>query len=96
MNRFLGEGDGHGAEQREDIQAACFGCPGPVREGKIKLTNLPWMLDAAELQKSLSLKHIFLINDLEANAYGIPELAADAIYTLHEGEKGAVGHRGLI
>ena len=96
VNRFLGEGDGHGAEQREDIQAACFGCPGPVREGKIKLTNLPWMLDAAELQKSLSLKHIFLINDLEANAYGIPELAADAIYTLHEGDKGAVGHRGLI
>ena len=96
VNRFLGEGDAHGAEVRDDVVAACFGCPGPVLEGRIKLTNLPWMLDARELQKNLNLKHIFLINDLEANAYGIPELAPEAIYTLHEGEKGAVGHRGLI
>ena len=96
VNRFLGEGDGHAAEKREDVVAACFGCPGPVREGRIKLTNLPWMLDAGELQKTLSLQHLFLINDLEANAYGIPELAADAIFTLHDGDKGAVGHRGLI
>ena len=90
------EADGHGAEVRTDIAAACFGCPGPVIDGKIKLTNLPWLLDAAALQSSLNLQHIFLINDLEANAYGIPELAADAIYTLHDGAVGAVGHRGLI
>src|SRR6202042_320154 len=40
--------------------------------------------------------HIFLINDLEANGYGIPELAAESIVTLHTGDAGAVGHRGLI
>ncbi len=96
VDRFLNEGDGHGAENRETIAAACFGCPGPVQDGRIQLTNLPWKLDSRVLQTSLKLEHIFLINDLEANAHGIPELAPDAIFLLHEGEPGAVGHRGLI
>lgn len=80
----------------EQIVAACFGCPGPVRNGRLKLTNLPWTLDARDLQKSLSIEHIFLINDLEANGYGIPELAPDKIATLHPGDATVVGHRGLI
>jgi len=81
---------------RSQIVAACFGCPGPVRAGRIKLTNLPWVLDVRELAHSLAIEHIFLINDLEANGYGIPELAADKIVTLHAGDSSAVGHRGLI
>jgi glucokinase len=78
------------------IVAACFGCPGPVRDGRLKLTNLPWTLDARDLQKSLDIEHIFLINDLEANGYGIPELAPESVFTLIEGDAKSVGHRGLI
>jgi len=85
-----------GSERRDEIVAACFGCPGPVREGRLKLTNLPWTLDERELEQSLGIEHIFLINDLEANGYGIPELAPDMVYTLHEGDAAAVGHRGLV
>ena len=83
-------------EKPEQIAAACFGCPGPVKDGRLKLTNLPWTLDARDLQRSLGIEHIFLINDLEANGYGIPELAAESLVTLHEGDKAAVGHRGLV
>ena len=96
VHRFLGDGDDHPAADLKDIAAACFGCPGPVRNGHIKLTNLPWELDARDLRGSLGIEHIFLINDLEANGYGIPELAPDAIYTLHQGDTTAVGHRGLV
>lgn len=53
------------------VVAACFGCPGPVKDGHLKLTNLPWELDARDLSKILNIEHIFLINDLEANGYGI-------------------------
>ena len=81
---------------KEKITAACFGCPGPVRDNKLKLTNLPWILDGRKLAKDLSIDHVFLINDLEANGYGIPELAPDKIFTLHEGDTGAVGHRALV
>jgi glucokinase len=82
--------------EKDQIVAACFGCPGPVRDGRLKLTNLPWELDARLLQKSLGIEHIFLINDLEANGYGIPELAPSAIFTLAAGDPAAVGHRGLV
>ncbi|MGA8939238.1 MAG: glucokinase [Acidobacteriaceae bacterium] len=83
-------------EAKEEIIAACFGCPGPVRDGRLKLTNLPWTLDERELEKSVGIEHIFLINDLEANGYGIPELAPDKVFTLLKGDPAAVGHRGLV
>jgi glucokinase len=96
VNKFLEAGDGNAATDRSEIAAACFGCPGPVREGRIKLTNLPWLLDTRDLTKSLKIEHIFLINDLEANGYGIPELAEDKVHTLHPGAADAEGHRGLV
>ena len=87
---------GTGTEPRNEIAAACFGCPGPVRAGRLKLTNLPWVLDVHDLSKALGIEHIFLINDLEANGYGIPELRAESIYTLAQADTSAVGHRGLM
>jgi glucokinase len=96
VNEFLA-GDGtYPRVDREQILAACFGLPGPVRDGRLKLTNLPWTLDVRDLSRSLSIEHVFLINDLEANGYGIPELAPDKIFTLHEGDENATGHRGLV
>ena len=92
VKAFLGGDSGEGKE----IAAACFGCPGPVRDGRLKLTNLPWTLDTRDLRASLGIEHIFLINDLEANGYGIPELAPESICTLQAGDPSAVGHRGLI
>ena len=64
-----------GTERKEDIAASCFGCPGPVRDGRLKLTNLPWTLDARDLQRSLGIEHIFLINDLEANGFFFNDIA---------------------
>jgi glucokinase len=96
VNTFLSGDENTVAVKREDITAACFGCPGPVRDGRLKLTNLPWILDVRDLSKSLRIEYVFLINDLEANGYGIPELAPDKIFTLHAGDAKAEGHRGLV
>lgn len=96
VHRFLAGDETHGPQDTEEITAACFGVPGPVREGRLKLTNLPWTLDAHDISRSIGIQHIFLINDLEANGYGIPELAPHSIHTLHPGDTSAVGHRGLI
>jgi glucokinase len=80
----------------ETITSACFGVPGPVRDGRLRLTNLPWTLDSRELSAGLKIQHVFLINDLEANGYGIAELSSDQIYTLSEGDPRQIGNRGLI
>ena len=96
VKEFLSPEKSGQPDVRDQIIACCFGCPGPVRDGRLKLTNLPWTLDARDLQRSLGIQHIFLINDLEANGYGIAELAHDKIFTLHAGDASSVGHRGLI
>jgi glucokinase len=101
-NEFSGLGDvivkflAEGKDTGEEVTAACFGVPGPVRDGRLKLTNLPWEIDARELGLSLGIEHLFLINDLEANGYGIPELTSDQICVLSEGDSSAIGHRGLV
>jgi glucokinase len=78
------------------VTAACFGVPGPVRDGRLRLTNLPWTLDSRELAVNLGINHVFLINDLEANGYGVAELSADQIYTLSEGDASQIGNRALL
>jgi glucokinase len=80
----------------EKVTAACFGVPGPVRDGRLRLTNLPWTLDSRELARDLGIDYVFLINDLQANGYGIAELGPDQIYTLSEGDTSQVANRGLI
>src|SRR5947209_13349179 len=80
----------------DQVSAACFGVPGPVRDGRLRLTNLPWTLDSRELSAHLGIQHVFLINDLEANGYGIAELQPDQIYTLSEGDPSQIGNRALI
>lgn len=80
----------------EKVTAACFGVPGPVRDGRLRLTNLPWTLDSRELSASLGIEHVFLINDLEANGYGVAELSADQVFTLSEGDTAQMGNRALI
>jgi glucokinase len=80
----------------ERVSSACFGVPGPVRDGRLRLTNLPWTLDSRELSHSLKIDHVFLINDLEANGYGVAELSADQIFTISEGDPSQIGNRALI
>lgn len=92
VRKFLTEGTNSG----EEITAACFGVPGPVRDGRLKLTNLPWILDSRSLASDLKIEHLFLINDLEANGYGIPELTGDQIHVLCEGDPSQIGNRGLL
>jgi glucokinase len=82
--------------QPVDVGAACFGVPGPVRHGRLKLTNLPWILDSSQLASDLKIQHVFLINDLEANGYGITELTPEQILVLSKGDPAAEGNRGLI
>src|SRR3984957_4381186 len=50
---------------------ASFGIAGPVRNGRVETSNLPWVVEASKLANELQLDHVSLINDLEAQAWGI-------------------------
>jgi glucokinase len=61
-------------EQRIEVDKACFGVPGPVQGRRAKVTNLPWEVDADELERNLAIDSVYLLNDLEANAHGLDTL----------------------
>ncbi len=65
--------------------AACFGLPGPVIDQCCKLTNLAWTVDGRDLAAETGIGSVLLVNDLQANAYGIEGLAADCLATINSG-----------
>src|SRR5690349_10928777 len=50
------------------VDHAAFDVAGPVFAGRAKITNLPWLVDAAVLKQELHLRSVHLLNDLEAIA----------------------------
>ncbi len=84
------------AHHDQQVEAACFGIAGPVQNNAVKTTNLPWHINAAELSERFSINPIFLLNDLEANAWGIRTLKKDDFYTLYAGSTDASGNAAVI
>ena len=78
------------------ISRACLGVAGPVRKGRAELTNLPWNIEAVEIAMELKFGAVSLINDLEANAYGLAQLGPDDFHVLNAGEPGTSGNAALI
>jgi len=81
---------------RKQPDAACFGIAGPVREGRVETPNLPWIIEAATLATQLSLPSVTLLNDLEANAWGVFTLGDDDFATLAPGDPAADGNAAII
>lgn len=77
-------------------ERACFGIAGPVRGNRVLTPNLPWLVDGEELAGLLGLPRVTLINDLQANAYGIPLLAEQDFALLNPGEAEATGAIAVI
>ena len=78
------------------VHSACLGVAGPVRAGRSKISNLPWVIDAREVAMQLKLNSVGLLNDLEAYAYGIDGLESKDFITLGEGVDEAEGNRAVI
>ena len=58
------------------ISCACFGVAGPVIAGRSQGVNMAWPVDQASLAQALSGIPVTVINDLVANANGLPQLVA--------------------
>ncbi|MFN8624833.1 MAG: glucokinase [Candidatus Binatia bacterium] len=78
VRRFLGS-------DPPRLHAAVFGVAGPVRQGRVQTTNLPWLIDEGQLSTALGIARVRLINDLEATAYGVLTLEPADILLLNPG-----------
>ena len=84
------------APQKIKFERACFGIAGPVHDGVCETTNLPWKINALELSRDLGGVSVALLNDLEANAYGIAELKPADFEILNPGNPKARGNAAVI
>jgi glucokinase len=84
------------SKHQHSVEAACFGLPGAVVDGKVSTPNLPWEVDAAHLARELGLGRVELINDLFANAHGIAALHDRDFVVLNQGVPAQAGNRALI
>ena len=80
VNHFL---DGE-ASCFERPRQGCFAIAGPVRQGRVKLTNLPWLLEEKELARACQLEALELVNDFAVLIYGLPHLEPEQQTTLRQ------------
>lgn len=71
--------------QGRPLQAACFGVPGAVIDGRVATTNLPWVVEEKDLAAFLDTPRVKLFNDLEATAYGTLFLQSTEVSVLNAG-----------
>ncbi|MEY4298663.1 MAG: glucokinase [Cyanobacteriota bacterium] len=70
VNHFLAAGPGDEPRPAH----ACLAVAGPVRGGRVKLTNLPWLLEEHALAAACGLERLELVNDFAVLIYGLPHL----------------------
>jgi glucokinase len=65
---------------------ACLAIAGPVIDGRVAVTNLPWIADAESIRRAFGFKSVRLLNDLAATARAVPLLEADEYLALNAAE----------
>jgi glucokinase len=76
-------------------EVACFGIAGPIMNGRVETSNLPWIIEASALAKQTQTPATFLINDLEASAWGLGAMGAQDLVALNQATP-AQGNQAVI
>ena len=90
VNQFISE------NSLDNISKIAVAVPGPVIGGKSAPARLPWKLDAEEIKNNTKIEDVFLINDLEASAYGLEHVAEENFVKIHDSGNFAPGNAVLL
>lgn len=78
------------------LDCAAVGIAGPIRNGRCVATNLPWIVDTQVIVDRIGIKNVALLNDLEANAYGIATLEPSDFAILYPGTAQQTGNAAVL
>lgn len=90
LNKFITD---NSIDKVPKISAAV---PGPVIAGKSEPQRLPWKLDADEIKNATQAEEVFLINDLEASAYGLENVSDQDFTKIHNAINFTPGNAVLL
>lgn len=74
------------AAAKGKVAAASLAVAGPVENNRSFITNSGWTVDAAELRAALGCETVQLLNDFEALAWSLPNLAPADLFALGDGK----------
>ncbi len=69
---------------------------GPVNQRRCQITNLPWLVDADQLEQEFGFSRSIMLNDIEASAWGLSALHGNQLCTLQHGVAPQQGNRAII
>ncbi len=70
------------AQGLTDVDGICVDAAGPVADGRVHMTNLDWTIDLALLRREVRAERAGLINDLQAQGYGLAGVPDSRLRTL--------------
>ena len=73
-----------------------IGAAGPVVNGTCHTTNIKFKIDVTELSRDLQIDKVYLINDLEATAFGMAEMDDEFMVTMRNGNPSIGGHIAIL
>jgi glucokinase len=77
-------------------KAACIAIAGPVQNGKVTVTNLPWVVSEKKLKERFNINFVKLINDFQAVGFGLASLSNNDLETLQVGQADDEAPKALI
>lgn len=77
-------------------ERACLAVAGPVIDGRVAVTNLPWIADAEKIRRAFGFRAVSLMNDLAATARAVPLLKPAELHGLSVGDPVAGGAIAVI
>jgi glucokinase len=78
------------------VDRACLAIAGPVIDGRVAVTNLPWIADAEAIRRTFGFRSVRLLNDVAATARAVPLLEPLELHTLFPGNPATGGAIAVI
>lgn len=85
-----------GTKEKQQLKSVCIGVAGPIENGMCNTTNLPWVLKSEEIMRTTGAKHVSLLNDLDATAWGVMGLPDEDFVELNPSAKQKNGNLAVI
>lgn len=84
----------HGSPEHPEI--AAFGVAGPITEGRVRMTNLGWLIDQGTLRQQFQFAEVLLLNDLVAVAESVSILAPEDLLVVNAGTQAPQGSMAVL
>lgn len=77
-------------------RTACFAAAGPCHDNVCRMTNVPWSIDAARINKLFGIRKVTVINDYEGIAFGVEVLKKSDLKQVKSGRPVKLSSKAVL